>query len=542
MSFFDRIKASLKLTISGTDYTCVAGSLKKFDLEMKPWGYEGFAEFWVVCVSSPSEDTLFASFVKDDLVSVEISLARAFTEVEATAEKTAVALVLKGLVYEKSVLERVFYEVEGAPVLHRRYTLRFADRGTVLWRQHRPTVLYVDKTYKDLIEDNKPDGVTTAYTWDAATTQRPVLSLGLGVQTNDASFHDFLFWLLDRENAGMYYDVGADKYTFTDTKPTGTAEPIRKAEVASMEACFPPVHRETVSVLNSYTEAGTATKDITNSESVTGVHDHFLIRSSISSDLDTRGTLETSRAKQPMPEARVELSIFPSQPWAPQMEVSLDSDFSAKIYQNSKTFRIVSVTLRGAAVSQEATDDLDELTNRYQFDYVLRLEVDSDPAVKYPAYTRPVWPFYVEGKVLSETGADDELTFQPYTDSTTSLDYYKVKVPLWDNQKVIVQYEPIALSGHFFFPLYKDERVLLALQFDRAWIRACLDWRPDVARLPTDTQGNQILVGKKDKNQTTINHVYVDSKPVLTIQRTLDTDTQIVTISEGSLKMVVKDH
>ena len=61
--------------------------------------------------------------------------------------------------YEKRVLERAFHEVEGKPVLHRRYSIRFADRGYVLWRQHRPTVLYVNKTYKDLIEGNRPTDV-----------------------------------------------------------------------------------------------------------------------------------------------------------------------------------------------------------------------------------------------------------------------------------------------------------------------------------------------------------------------------------------------
>jgi hypothetical protein len=539
--FLDRVKATLTLTILGTAYTCVAGSLKKFDLELLPWGYRGTAEFWVICVSSASEDTLFAAFVKQDLISVEVSLARAFTEVEATADATPTGLVLQGLVYEKGVLERSFHEVEGQPVFHRRYTIRFADRGYVLWRQHRPTVLYVGKTYKDLIEDNKPDGVTTAYTWTASTTVWPVLSLGLGVMTNDASFYDFLFWLLNRENAGLYYDVAKDQYSFLDTKPTSTAVTISQQEVATIEARFPQLHRETVSVLNSYTDAATAKKDITNAESVTGVSDHYLIRSAVSSDLDNRVTLETSRAQQPQPEAHVELAIFPSKPYTPQMEVKLDSEWSTNIYQSGNTYRVVSVILRGAAVSQEATDDLDEETNRYQLDYVIRLELDADPAVRYPAYVRPAWPFYVEGKVLSEIGADDELTFEPYADATTSINYYKVKIPLWANQEVIVAFEPISLSGHFFFPAYKDERVLVALQFDKAWIRAFLDWRPG-GLLPTDTQGNQILVGKKDKNETTINHVYVDSSPVLTIQRTLDTDTQIITVSEGSIKLVTKDH
>jgi len=184
---------------------------------------------------------------------------------------------------------------------------------------------------------------------------------------------------------------------------------------------------------------------------------------------------------------------------------------------------------------------MDDTTNRYQIDYDLYLELDADPVVRHPPFLRPRFPFFVEGKVLSETGADDELTFQPYQDSNTSIDYYKVKIPLFANQKVIVQYEPLTLAGHFFFPLYKDERVLVALDFDHARIHAHLDWRPS-ARLPTDSQGNQLLIGKKDKNWTSISHTYADSKPTLTIQRVLDTDTQTITVTEGMIRLETKDH
>ena len=113
-------------------------------------------------------------------------------------------------------------------------------------------------------------------------------------------------------------------------------------------------------------------------------------------------------------------------------------------------------------------------------------------------------------------------------------------MPLWDDQKVIVPFEPYYQSGHFYFPAYKDERVLLELEFDRARIRAFLDWRPG-ARLPADTQGNQLLVGKGDKNETSIRHVYVDAKPTLTIERSMDKDQQVITISEGTIRLETQE-
>jgi len=539
--FFDRLEATLELTIAGSATKIAAGNLKKFELELTPWGYSGSAEWWITCVASASEDKLFAKFVEKDIISVKLSLTRAFTEIGESVEEKPTALVLKGLVVEKRVFERAFPGVEGNPILHRRYTIRFGDRGAVLWAQHRPSALYVDKTLKDLIEANKPEGVNIDHAWSASSVTHPVLSLGLGGAKNDATYYDFLFWLFDKLSVGFFYDPAADKYKIADAKPTSAAVPIRRAEVESLECVFPPLRRDSVTVLNAFSDAVTKKKDLTNPESAAGVRIDYMIRSSIAADLDTRATLETARAKQHEPEARVALSRFPALPFVPGMILELASEWSPNLYQHGKKYRIVSARIAAQAERQEASSDDRDDTNRYQLDYALDLELDSDPVVRHPPFIRPVWPFNVEGKVLSEVGAAAELTFQPYQDQKTSLDYYKVKIPLWENQKVIVPYEPIADPGQFFFPLYKDERVLVALYFDEARIRACLDWRPG-GRLPTDSQGNHLLLGKKDKNQTSISHVYEDQKPVMTIKRNLEEDVQTLTISEGTIRWETRDH
>lgn len=57
--------------------------------------------------------------------------------------------------------------------------------------------------------------------------------------------------------------------------------------------------------------------------------------------------------------------------------------------------------------------------------------------------------------VLSETGDEAQGTYQAYQEDGTSLDVYKVKVPLWDEQKVIAPFEPYFMSGHVYFPAYR---------------------------------------------------------------------------------------
>jgi hypothetical protein len=57
-----------------------------------------------------------------------------------------------------------------------------------------------------------------------------------------------------------------------------------------------------------------------------------------------------------------------------------------------------------------------------------------------------------------------------------------------------------------------------------------------------DSQGNHLLLGKTDKSQTSIQHVYVDDKPVLDVKRTSDKDTEMIKMVEGSLILETKEE
>jgi hypothetical protein len=530
--FLDRLQTILTLTISGTDHTIIARHIERFDATLEPWGYEAEVSFLVLCVSSPDEDTLFTPFFSTEAIAVAFTIGRAFDEVSEEAE----AIVLKGLVTERAVEETVSEDVAGAPIFRRRYTIRFADRGQVLWGQHRPTSLYVDSTYQALCADNLPAGVTLTHSWAPASTQRPVLALGLGVDGNAASFHDFLFWLLDREGAGLFYDLAADSYKIADAKPAGgTAAPLELEEVAALTVEFPPLRRGKVVVLNAWTEAAQPKTEGTNAQAITGVRSDVLVRTPISAAQTARSTQEAARARQKMARARVEFGVFPAVPLAPGKPVTLAAEFSANLFVHGKSFRVGRAAIAGHTVGDEGGADAMTST-RYELRYEVELEQTSDPVFRAPAFVTPRWPFHVEGKVVSEAGEDPELTYQFYPDSATSLDYYKVAIPLYDSKQVIVLFEPIMQSGHFYFPAYKRERVLVALTFDQARFAGYLDWRPG-ARLPLDTQGNHILFGKKPESETSLRHVYEEAKPILAIKRTNTKDEQTIRVYEGTIRM-----
>lgn len=531
----DRLTAGLSLTIGSVEVAIAAGDLKRFELDLAPWGFEGRAEWYVVSSGSVDEDSLFDAFLGEDPVTIALTLRRTYDEVEEEAAE----VTLRGLVIERDVVERAQAEIRGAPVLTRRYRARFQDRGQALWRRHRPTELHVDASLADVLGANTPSGVTVTCDWSAASSARSIFALGLGEDRSGASFYDFLFWLLHEENAALLYDIAGDAYSIVGAKPEeGDAEALRRARVASLEVELPAPRRDAVNVLNAYTDAAVRTKAVTNADAVQGVRTDYLIRSAVEATIDTRATLEAARAAQRAPELRIALASYPAVPLLPSMLVELDASWGESAYGRGETYRVVATRISAAAVSQEAADDNGAESNRYEIDYTLRLELASDPVFRHPPFQRPSWPFHVEGKVVSETGEATDATYQAYTDEDTSIDFYQVEIPLW-GVTASLPFAPGALSGHFYFPLSKGDRVLVALGFDEAAIVACLDWRSG-ARLPGDTQGNHLLVGESATSATSIQHVYTEGMPVLTVQRTSGDDVQTITVSEGTVIFEVK--
>ena len=68
-------------------------------------------------------------------------------------------------------------------------------------------------------------------------------------------------------------------------------------------------------------------------------------------------------------------------------------------------------------------------------------------------------------------------------------------IPLFANQLVKVPFEPYYQSGHFFFPPYRAERVLVSLFPDRAEFKRFLNWRPG-GIMPTLTQAIRSAWGR----------------------------------------------
>jgi hypothetical protein len=358
-----------------------------------------------------------------------------------------------------------------------------------------------------------------------------------------ASFYDWVLWYVHAQNGVFVHDYATHGYKISGAKDaTGTPMNLKRLNLQGLELLLPEVIRHNVNVLNALAE-GPATKAVANKQAVSGVHHDVLLVTPISAEVDARVTLETDRLKPRGPEVDVVWRSFPEKAFTPGALVKLPAEdaWGAAGVAKDATFRVRSLHLHCGVADGISEDEVyGDAEMFFTFSMNTRLEPKDEKHVDLPAWQPPPYPRYVEGLIVSEQGDDKDETWQVYTDSDTSVDGYKVKIPLYADQIIAAPFNPNLLPGHFYFPAYKGERVLVALDFQRAWIKRFLDWRTG-ARMPQDGQGVALLVGKTPENGTAIKHYYTDDKPVFLMKRTNDKDTQRIEIGEGSLVIQVKE-
>jgi hypothetical protein len=545
--FNDRLAVTLTLTIDGTAHKVVAGNLKRFALELFSWGLEGEVEFMLTDNQSQGgqdKDELLADFLKPDLVEVELEVKAVLPETSAQPSHTA--LKVKGYVTEKTLEEEAVTTGDSDLILHRRYGVRFVDAARLLWRQHYPCALYTKKKVQDVLDGHKGDKIALAYDWDASLgVEHPMLFVGLEPQRG-ASFYDWVLWYVHEHHGVFIHDYATHGYKLSAAKDaSGTPVKLHDANLASLELLLPEVVRHDVNVLNAVAE-GPQTQAVTQEKSVTGIRQDVLLCTPIADEVQARVDLETARLKLRGPELEVVWRSFPEKAFTPGALVKLPNNeaWGAAGVAKDATLRVRNLRLFGE-VNQDEGEGEEEVYGEayalFSFRMSTRLEPKDELYVDMPAWQPPAYPRYVEGLIVSEQGEDKDETWQAYTDSATSLDGYQVKVPLFEDQIIPAPFNPNLLPGHFYFPAYKGERVLVGLDFQRAWIKRFLDWRTGV-RMPQDGQGVQLMVGKTPENGTALKHFYTDDKPVFLMQRTHEKDTQKLRISEGTLFIEVKEE
>ncbi len=542
MSFSDRLTVGVTLTIAGTAHVIPGGSVKRVELELALHGFTGELEFVLlddVEHGGGFTDELATSFLGLDLGELALEVSATYDAPEAAASPAPVKL--SGLVTRRSLEELQLRDQASQPILARRYRLWFADPARVLWTQHFPCRLYTEVKLEDVINAQLGEKITMTYDWAELSEVGPLWFLHLPVELG-ASFYDFVIEYSDRRGGYFRHDYATGGYALEGTRDvSATAVGLFGDDLARVELIVPEPPRHTVDVCNSYAEAATTTS-VSQDQAVTGTRHDRLMRSSIAKDAEDRVTLETTRLILPKLEARIELARMPVIPIVPGGLVTLKAAnrWTVGSALVDKTWLVRESSFRAVALEAPLDHDLQLASTGYRVEFFVHLQQSDDLRAMLPAYRKPHYPGLVEGKIVSEKGEDGEKTYQSYANADTSLNEYTVKVPLWADQTIKVPFAPTMGSGNVYLPSYRDERVLLALEFDSARIARLLVWR-DGAALSMDVQGEHILWGKSATSNTSVNHVYEDENPVFNVARTHATDTTLISLSEGTLLLHVEE-
>lgn len=543
VEFSDKLSVAVTLTIAGTEHKVPGGSVVHFDLDLTQYGFSAEVEFLVHDDKADGggfEDKLITDFLKPDLTEASVTVERVFWQAETSDSVKSVQVA--GIVVNKSVSELVFQHTTEIPILVRRYRIEIVDPARALWTRHFPIELYTSKSLEDVINAHKGDKINISYDWSVLSAVRPLIFVHLPIESG-ASFYDFVLWLASVNGGTLTYDHSKDTYKLSGKKDaSGTPVKMFGDDIARTELMFPEVPRDQPVVLNSYAESP-RTEPIEQEQAATAIRRDILMRTPISQSVDDAVTLEKSLIRIPLFEVELSFARFSIVDLVPGVlaELPKANRWSGESAMIGKTWRVRRWQLRGSAPSGPLDRDAQLDSTGYSVALTVHMEQKDDPRMMLPRFLRPGYPGHVEGKVVSEQGEDGEKTFQVYPNDDTSLDEYKVKVPLFANQEIMVPFEPRQGSGDIYFPSYRDERVLLAIGFGSAIIAKLLDWRAG-APLSMDVQGEHILMGISDTSNTSINHVYQDEKPVFNVARTNDKDTSLIQLKEGTLFMQVKEN
>ncbi len=532
-AFQEELKLELTLTLGGKAFSIPGGQVKHVALHMANHGFTGSVTFWT---SLEKKDApLFTAFQKPDLAQVRLAVAA----VNPALESPPPPLVVQGLVRTRRLIAETHGGLKNADRVFRRYTLEFADAAQVLWRQHRPIELHTDTSVAEVVEAHKAS-LQISHDWAVLRQAQPMLCLALGADAPEVSFYDFVVWYVDANNGVFSYNCQKNEYLLADSKPSsGQPAPLSRLQVGHVKVQLPPPIRHSTRVLNALAE-GPTTTGIAQAQAVTGVSHDVLLRTAITSEAEQRQKLEKTRLQVRQRQLQLSFKDFPSVEVYPGALLRLEGPLWPQgLTGVGEDYRVLTLDLEATAEHQGKHEEQQSPVADYDVRLSARLESASEPVATLPPYRAPRYPIHVQGLVHSPGGEAQDRRWLITDDEKTSLSYFQMTVPLW-NKTVSVPAAPLQLPGHFFFPPYKNTKVLVELHFDRAELVRFVDWKEGV-RTPQDGQGDQMLLGLNKTNQTGITHDFQEDKPVLRIHRTSGGDTQIVRMGEGHLFIQVKE-
>ncbi len=534
MSFREALATTVTLRTEAESASSEGGNIKEFELRLELHGFRGRLRMWVI--AEEGGDAFFPLVCTEGLLQIEMTVVKALYKVDPAPA----ALKLVGVVTARRLREVAAPDVTGSPVLYREYSLEFCDTARALWSEHHPCAVYAKASIDSVVKANTPGPLTVQSSWPLGKRIRPMICLGLG--QDEASFYDFVFWLADTEYGHVWYDYAAQRLVLDAAKPSvGPERELAFGAILDTTRCqvtFAAPRRAAVQLLNSWDTAQDRW-DVQQPNAVPGVRRDYMVHTPIDAEVQARQSAEQSRHGTGKFDVRVTCDAYPEMYIAPGSLLSLANELSGSLFVSGSSLRVLQLELSGVATHQTPEFDIENTSTDYDVTFTIDLEPDEDPRWRGPLYRAPRYPLRVEGKMVSAVGDDGDRAYTVYAESDAT-DSYHVSFALW-NSTISIDMTPDFMPGHLYFPVYKNSRVLVALELESARIDRFLDWGKDVT-VPSASLGNHLLLGKNQTSETSIKHWYVDNSPQLVIGRVHSGDMGTLTVKEGTLTLELTDE
>ncbi len=525
----ENIKYSLLLKGKEGELKIPCGNIQKVNLDLLSYGFEGTLHFWI---GQKDLTLLYSAGITEAIL----------TSSPTHAPQGYKETILKGILIDKSLLQEHTNEnVSLNPVTMRLFSVHFKDPAQAIWTQHYPVCLYTQKSMQEVITLQQNSYITVNSEWEVLKKKQPMIALSQGWEGSTCSFYSFLMWFLEETKGVWQYDYATGEYAVLEKKKED-GDPIPLPPYGTEVAIhFPEPSRQHVQVLNSYA-LDPQTKKIPGNEAFDSVTRDYLLSTPILSQFETK-----AKEAQPLKTTfqhvlDLYLQQLPHVSFLPNDLISFsDSRWSEQAYYKKNIYRIRRVHVDFYASDLDFAEESEKTSQVYQGRIEAFLELKDETSIHRPPFSPPLYPFEVEGIIVSEVGEKEELTFQIGKDGDTNQMHYTVEIPLWEKQKITIPFESVYTFSQFYFPLCKGERVMISLHLFHAHIKKVLAWW-ERSKWPTDTQGNRIVfTPKKEESHTLIEHSDDNGKHVLTIERKSDKQIQVIHVKEEGLFIEIRE-
>jgi hypothetical protein len=539
----DRLEITLTLQIKGESYIIPCGNVKNLELDCQYYGFSGALGF-----SIPEDgsrvDKLLKPFTTEDLIEVALSIAPV---IPPPVDNPPLPLILNGIVTKKTLQEELYLQTKDIDVYYRHYKIWFADAAQVLWKQHFPCELFVEESMESVFKQQLTPQIKLDMTLPAMKLKHPMICLGLGLDDqynngsrqdyNDASFYDFVLNYVNTHHAHLQYDYSKQSYSITEerVKPQAS-KTFPSMEILSITTQWEDTQRYQIQLLNALVDKPKM-ETINNLQAVEGIRHDVLMREPVADKVNSYKDKAAAclAAKQELQE--IQFSTWPVVTFAPGYDFSVDKKTWGKDpFFTNKKYRAFQILIKADIESEAAEHQIQNDTNAvYNLCYQVMAEPETSQYPRLPEVKLAAYPVQVEGQVISTVGDETkkDKTYDLVRHQVTQRDQYKIKIPLWD-KVILIEEEPDRMHPRFYFPYDRDDKLLIDLYCYKGQVSRVLDWGLRT-KLAQKTQGNHVLFGKNDKNETSMSHIYEGENPVLHIKRLKEEDNEHIKLKDGTL-------